>query len=205
MNLRPPGYEPDELPDCSTPRRVVSDDKMNCTIVSRKCQGFWAKEFTILRVRPGGRPDRADSARKGACRRPERPGPAGRYRRKSTWPGRRCGGLLPGFGPAGRSWLRRRIPLRNPRRRFPPDPRSAARSRGLFQYMPAVRWRSRKNSGKVRAVTGSTFSAGRGAKPPARERTHTRHSSASVQPAFSSTERGPAFSPCRPKSTCRAG
>ncbi len=21
MNLRPPGYEPDELPDCSTPRR----------------------------------------------------------------------------------------------------------------------------------------------------------------------------------------
>ena len=51
MNLRPPGYEPDELPDCSTPRRVVSDDKMDYTIVSRKCQGFWAKEFTILRVR----------------------------------------------------------------------------------------------------------------------------------------------------------
>ena len=22
MNLRPSGYEPDELPDCSTPRRV---------------------------------------------------------------------------------------------------------------------------------------------------------------------------------------
>ena len=22
MNLRPPGYEPDELPDCSIPRRV---------------------------------------------------------------------------------------------------------------------------------------------------------------------------------------
>ena len=165
MNLRPPGYEPDELPDCSTPRRVVSDDKMNCTIVSRKCQGFGQKNLRFCE----------------------------------------CGGLLPGFGPAGRSWLRRRIPLRNPRRRFPPDPRSAARSRGLFQYMPAVRWRSRENSGKVRAVTGSTFSAGRGAKPPARERTHTRHSSVSVQPACSNTERGPAFSPCRPKSTCRAG
>ena len=24
MNLRPLGYEPNELPDCSTPRRVVS-------------------------------------------------------------------------------------------------------------------------------------------------------------------------------------
>ena len=23
MNLRPPGYEPDELPDCSTPRPIV--------------------------------------------------------------------------------------------------------------------------------------------------------------------------------------
>ena len=31
--------------------------------------------------------------------------------------------------------------------------------------MPAVRWCSRENSGKVRAVTGSAFSAGRGAKP----------------------------------------
>ena len=25
LNLRPPGYEPDELPDCSTPRRLFSD------------------------------------------------------------------------------------------------------------------------------------------------------------------------------------
>ena len=24
LNLRPPGYEPDELPDCSTPRRISS-------------------------------------------------------------------------------------------------------------------------------------------------------------------------------------
>ena len=24
LNLRPSGYEPDELPDCSTPRRYVS-------------------------------------------------------------------------------------------------------------------------------------------------------------------------------------
>src|SRR5690606_39965765 len=26
LNLRPPGYEPDELPDCSTPRRVVGGE-----------------------------------------------------------------------------------------------------------------------------------------------------------------------------------
>ena len=25
MNLRPSGYEPDELPDCSTPRRTQDD------------------------------------------------------------------------------------------------------------------------------------------------------------------------------------
>ena len=23
LNLRPPGYEPDELPNCSTPRRIL--------------------------------------------------------------------------------------------------------------------------------------------------------------------------------------
>ncbi len=26
MNLRPSGYEPDELPDCSTPRAVVDEE-----------------------------------------------------------------------------------------------------------------------------------------------------------------------------------
>ena len=28
MNLRPSGYEPDELPDCSTPRQVVSGKRV---------------------------------------------------------------------------------------------------------------------------------------------------------------------------------
>ena len=27
MNLRPSGYEPDELPDCSTPRRIGQDNR----------------------------------------------------------------------------------------------------------------------------------------------------------------------------------
>ena len=27
MNLRPSGYEPDELPDCSTPRRADEDSR----------------------------------------------------------------------------------------------------------------------------------------------------------------------------------
>ena len=33
MNLRPPGYEPDELPDCSTPRRVTHIVPLICKMV----------------------------------------------------------------------------------------------------------------------------------------------------------------------------
>ena len=36
MNLRPSGYEPDELPDCSTPRQV--DD---FAIGERVIMAFW--------------------------------------------------------------------------------------------------------------------------------------------------------------------
>ena len=31
LNLRPSGYEPDELPDCSTPRRSVAHDATDIT------------------------------------------------------------------------------------------------------------------------------------------------------------------------------
>ncbi len=31
LNLRPSGYEPDELPDCSTPRRSVVHDATDIT------------------------------------------------------------------------------------------------------------------------------------------------------------------------------
>lgn len=30
LNLRPPGYEPDELPDCSTPRRDNGVVRWSC-------------------------------------------------------------------------------------------------------------------------------------------------------------------------------
>ena len=39
LNQRPPGYEPDELPDCSTPRQ-----QKNYTRCQRECQGAEAME-----------------------------------------------------------------------------------------------------------------------------------------------------------------
>ena len=48
MNLRPPGYEPGELPDCSTPRRmadcssVVTIIQVDWTIYGALAAGFFA-------------------------------------------------------------------------------------------------------------------------------------------------------------------
>ena len=36
MNLRPSGYEPDELPDCSTPRYLNSKDPVAIGLFSQK-------------------------------------------------------------------------------------------------------------------------------------------------------------------------
>ncbi len=36
MNLRPSGYEPDELPDCSTPRALVDEELRSCQVDSRE-------------------------------------------------------------------------------------------------------------------------------------------------------------------------
>jgi hypothetical protein len=39
LNLRPSGYEPDELPDCSTPRQI------GCQMVNRR-----ERDYAILRL-----------------------------------------------------------------------------------------------------------------------------------------------------------
>ena len=45
MNLRPSGYEPDELPGCSTPRRRVMGDVANGAAGRGPCLRFavWGK------------------------------------------------------------------------------------------------------------------------------------------------------------------
>ena len=40
MNLRPSGYEPDELPNCSTPRYILLLELFYNTITSCVCQGI---------------------------------------------------------------------------------------------------------------------------------------------------------------------
>ncbi len=49
LNLRPSGYEPDELPDCSTPRSVFislcSCEIVDIKVVSSLCQVFFALFF----------------------------------------------------------------------------------------------------------------------------------------------------------------
>ncbi len=40
MNLRPSGYEPDELPNCSTPRYILFLELFYNTIASCVCQGI---------------------------------------------------------------------------------------------------------------------------------------------------------------------
>ena len=42
LNLRPPGYEPDELPDCSTPRQYEL-----CFIIISQGKGF-VKSFPFF-------------------------------------------------------------------------------------------------------------------------------------------------------------
>ena len=54
MNLRPSGYEPDELPDCSTPRRVrcqmsdvrcqMSDVRQDGGAMKRRCKSVVSGE-----------------------------------------------------------------------------------------------------------------------------------------------------------------
>ena len=53
MNLRPSGYEPDELPDCSTPRREVYFESMRGVnrfrkIVGLHSVGVWKVKKQIL-------------------------------------------------------------------------------------------------------------------------------------------------------------
>ncbi len=57
MNLRPSGYEPDELPDCSTPRL----EKPNIMPAPPKSQGFFA---AVQKNRP---PLRSKQLRIGRC------------------------------------------------------------------------------------------------------------------------------------------
>ena len=64
MNPRPPGYEPDELPDCSTPRypskALRSDGKNNYSTFRRACQPVRQKfPDTLQRARPPARTVRA--------------------------------------------------------------------------------------------------------------------------------------------------
>ena len=69
MNLRPSGYEPDELPDCSTPRHVpapAGDRSTACPGSGRKC----------VRASKSGSRDRPGSRESGSCKR----GPCGRQR-----------------------------------------------------------------------------------------------------------------------------
>ena len=50
MNLRPSGYEPDELPDCSTPQQQVA----NITELHEKLQGTKQNNQKILLSIAGG-------------------------------------------------------------------------------------------------------------------------------------------------------
>ena len=64
MNPRPPGYEPDELPDCSTPRypskAIRSDGKNNYSTFRRACQPVRRKfPDKLQRARPPARTVRA--------------------------------------------------------------------------------------------------------------------------------------------------
>ena len=67
MNPRPPGYEPDELPDCSTPRypskALRSDGKNNYSTFRRACQPVRQKfPDTLQKTRRSARPTRDGSA-----------------------------------------------------------------------------------------------------------------------------------------------
>ena len=67
MNPRPPGYEPDELPDCSTPRypskAIRSDGKNNYSTFRRACQPVRRKfPDTLQKTRRSARPTRDGSA-----------------------------------------------------------------------------------------------------------------------------------------------
>ena len=56
LTLRPPGYEPDELPDCSTPRHLIamSDNKKYHTMILRECQAFFCAFFKFCGSLPAG-------------------------------------------------------------------------------------------------------------------------------------------------------
>ena len=73
LNLRPSGYEPDELPDCSTPRRAG-----NPTVAP-----LLAPTRMSVAGRPGGTPLGLVSV---ATRRGSRPRAGRRGRRRPAWP-----------------------------------------------------------------------------------------------------------------------
>ena len=50
MNLRPPGYEPDELPDCSTPRQYKKWAEKDSNLRS------YRNRFTVCPLWPLGNP-----------------------------------------------------------------------------------------------------------------------------------------------------
>ena len=54
MNLRPPGYEPGELPDCSTPRRGVHDSTASPPVSLAFVLGFWLSLLVLLTGLVGG-------------------------------------------------------------------------------------------------------------------------------------------------------
>ena len=96
LNRRPSGYEPDELPDCSTPRRGEADYSQGLRPVKRRGDGFVAKA-RIARWRRG---KRGDGGRGGARRGPKGWGGA----RGNAGPAlgrRRGGGAARGVGVAG--------------------------------------------------------------------------------------------------------
>ena len=45
LNPRPPGYEPDELPNCSIPRYTCSIELSYNSIYGRFCQGYFKNIF----------------------------------------------------------------------------------------------------------------------------------------------------------------
>jgi hypothetical protein len=46
LNLRPSGYEPDELPDCSTPR--LKSEIISSIWTQRKCNCYLSTSDTLL-------------------------------------------------------------------------------------------------------------------------------------------------------------
>ena len=50
LNQRPSGYEPDELPGCSTPRQTRGRRTVCVSVVSVLCEGMWC----LVLGRPGG-------------------------------------------------------------------------------------------------------------------------------------------------------